>query len=115
MGQKYELFRIYVWFNAQESSWASEGKWWREDEHGGRNLLGTIGQTYVTQQSVSSAVDEILQAADDMNIVVKNNIRLDYSEKFEYWDEAATGMPNPFPKPECFEELVKLERAKRNW
>ncbi|RRJ54947.1 hypothetical protein EHV15_35850 [Paenibacillus oralis] len=115
MGRNFKLFRIYVWFSAQDNSWAAEGKWWKENEDGVRYLQGTIGRIFFMDLNLSDAIDEVLQAAEDMNIVVWENIRLDYSEKFEFWDEESYGKPNPFPKPENFEELIQSERQKRKW
>ncbi|MGV2887539.1 hypothetical protein [Paenibacillus taichungensis] len=115
MGNKYELIRIYVWFNALENSWAAEGKWWKEDEVGTRYLQGTIGHAFFMDQKLTDAIDEILRTAADLNIAIRESIRLDYSEKYEYWTETDYEEPNPFPKPVNFEELINIERTKRKW
>jgi hypothetical protein len=115
MDYKYELFRIYVWHYERDNSWVAEGKWWKENKFGDRNLQGTICDAYFRHESLTEAIDEVLQTAKDFGIKVKEDIRLSYSEKYEYWDEEDYGEPNPFPKPENFEEIIEKEREKRKW
>ena len=47
-----------------------------------------------------------------MNIVIKKDLTLDYSEKYGYWEDDEDGEPNPFPKPSNFDELIQKERER---
>lgn len=113
MKAKNELFRIYVWHLPYHNSWVAEGKWWREDEFRRRDMIGTFGHKSFIHENLTEAIDEIIEVAKEMNMEIKKDLTLDYSETYDCW-EKEDGEPNPFPKPSNFEELIQKEREKRN-
>lgn len=112
MKAKNELVRIYVWHLPYHNSWVAEGKWWREDEYGRRDIIGTIGHKSFIHDNLTEAINEIIEVAKEMNIEIREDLTLDYSEKYSYWDEEEDGEPNPFPKPNNFDELIQKERER---